>query len=162
MRASATILALSAAVLCSQGTELRGETASGYTFETPAQLNLEVGGSVELRLGISPAKGYRVDKNAPVRIELRQAKETGVSIKKSQLRRRDAVDAQSGAPHFLLPIVGGKAGRESLAVAYRFWLCRAKICRPIRGEASITLIVDEPSVPDGGPLEAPPMAKPDR
>ena len=141
-----------------QPAELRGEKRASYSFEAPAELSFEVGTSADLFLTISPAKGFRVNKNAPVRIELHQVEESRVSTKKSLLRRRDAVDAESHVPRFRVPLVAKSVGSEILVLRYRFWLCRAKICRPVRGEASVGLSLSEAHMPDGGPLDAAPTA----
>lgn len=158
MRVCLTIFALFIAVLCVRPAELRGEAKGSYSFEAPAELSFEVGTSADLSLAISPAKGFRVDKNAPVRIELRQADESRVSIKKSLLRRRDAVDAKSDGPRFRVPLMAKSVGTEVLVLRYRFWLCQAKICHPIRGEAIVGLSLSEAHMPDGGPLDAAPAA----
>lgn len=134
------------------------DESSSYQMVLPALLELAVGVAQDVEIAIVPAEGYRVDQHGPVRIDLLPSDAGLMSIKKRGLRRRDAADKESVAPRFDVPVVGKSPGQGSLAIRYRFWLCRAKICLPIRGAASVPVKVSAPAAPDQGPKGAAPAA----
>jgi hypothetical protein len=131
---------------------------SSYQMVLPTEVELAVGSAQDIEIAIVPAEGYRVDQHGPVRIDLLPSDAGLLSIKKRSLRRRDAADKESAAPRFYVSIVGKSPGQGSLSLRYRFWLCRAKICLPIRGEASVPVEVLAPVAPDAGPIGAAPAA----
>jgi hypothetical protein len=121
-----------------------------YQFVLPQTLNLQVGGAQDLELAMVPVDGFRVDLHGPLRIDVEVKEPSHVAIKKRHLTRKDALDSQSEAPRFRVPVRAKSAGQESLSIRYRFWLCRSKICHPIAGEAELSVDVAEAPAPDAG------------
>ncbi len=128
-----------------------------HEFQVPAELVINEGESEELALAIVPSEGFRVDANGPLRIDLRLASETKLAIKKRRLRHRDATSKGGATSRFSVAVRGRRPGHETLEIAYRFWLCRAKICWPVRGVASLNVEVLAPPVAEVGADDAGPQ-----
>lgn len=126
-----------------------------YRVVFPVALELQVDSAADLDLAVIPVDGFRVDLHGPVRIAFEQGEPGHVAIKKRQLSRRDALDPQSEAPRFRVPVRGIRAGHERVSIRYRFWLCRSKICRPVRGKVVITARVKEAPPADEGEAQPP-------
>jgi hypothetical protein len=122
-----------------------------YQVVFPVALDVQVGSTEVLELAVIPVDGFRVDLHGPVRITFQSGEEPRVAIKKPRLSRKDALDSQSEAPRFRVPLRGIRAGQERVSIRYRFWLCRSKICRPVRGKAVLTALVKEAPPPPVAP-----------
>ena len=136
--------------------EVEGKVA--YRAVIPEAAIAEVGNVEEISIALVPADGFHIDPNGPMRIDLSLAQDSAVRIKKRNLRRRDAVDAGSEAPRFVVPMIGDRTGQETLTVSFRFWLCRTRICRPVTGSAAMKVDVRAAQAPDGGSSDAGPAA----
>lgn len=133
--------------------KLRAEEPATHRVVIPETIDVEVGTKVPVSVAFVPAEGFHIDRKGPLRIDLSAGQESGLKFKKSRLRWSDAVDRSSREPRFLIPIEGQRAGQETVKLDYRLWLCRAKICQPVRGSRSMQVQVKapEPAPGDAGP-----------
>ena len=139
-----------------------GESRAGksnYQFKVPSSLVIGKGSVQELAIAIVPNAGFRVAGDGPLRIDFHLPSTGELAIKKKRLSRRDAGNKTGEAPRFQVPVRGQSAGLVTLVIHYRFWLCRAKICWPIRGKTSVEVEVQAPPPSagkggDAGPPDA--------
>lgn len=155
------LILLSALTTCLVGGVADAETKPGYQAAIPKTVEVQVGQEANLPIALVPADEYHIDKNGPLRIELALAAQSAVRIKKRKLRRSDAMDASSGVPRFVVPVLGHRAGQETLTVRFRFWLCRAKICRPVKGSTLVKVNVSPEQATEGGAGDTGPGATSD-
>jgi hypothetical protein len=104
----------------------------------PGSVEVSLGARVPVSVALVPGEEFRIDRNGPLRIDLKVAEGSGLKLKKRRLRWSDAVDK---SPRFVIPIEGSRVGQESLSIEYRAWVCRAKICRALRGSGAIQVEV---------------------
>lgn len=154
---AAALLLLASSAAESQAGD-KAKPKPSYRVVFPAAMELQVGSTEVLELAVIPVDGFRVDLHGPVRITFQSGESPHVTIKKPRLSRKDALDPQSEAPRFRVPVRGIGAGQERVSIRYRFWLCRSKICRPVRGKAVLTALVKEAPPPDEGEAQPPPVA----
>ena len=69
----------------------------------------------------------------------------GVALAKKRYARKDAADPAADAPRFDLKLHATAAGDHALEVDVRFWLCGAKVCRPVRAHRTITVHATAPA-----------------
>jgi hypothetical protein len=131
------------------------KTRPSHRVVIPETVEVALEATVPVSLALVPGEGFHIDRNGPLRIDLSTGQGGGLKIKKGRLRWSDAVDSSSLEPRFLVPIQGSRVGQESMTIEYRFWLCRAKICQPIRGSREMKVQVRAPAL-DGGPGDAAP------
>ena len=79
----------------------------------------------------------------PLRLSLVPPPDSGLTFKRSELRRRHASDPSSGAPRFSLEVEGARAGAYAVQASARFWLCKASLCRSEVLEASVAVVVSD-------------------
>ena len=128
----------------------------GWDVRVAERVDVAVGGSAPLTIAIAVDRGLAVSKDAAVIVDLEP--DAGVALKKRRLGRRDAVDPEADAPRFAVPVRGESAGEHGLRLRIRFWLCSARICRPIdvRRAATVAVAPETPSSDAG--LDAAPDA----
>ncbi len=134
--------------------EKSAEGRAHYQVQVPSSLVVALEAEQNLPITILPSEGFRVSRHAPLRIDIRLPSDSKLSVKKTRLSRRELKDKASLAPHFQVALRGKSLGSESLVIAYRFWLCRSKICRPIQGETSVQVTIEAAEKSEPGPSDA--------
>jgi hypothetical protein len=99
----------------------------------------EVGAAIAISLTIVPAGGRTVSHDGPLRVDL--TADDGVALTRRRYARRDAADPAADAPRFDLKLKALAAGDHPLAIDARFWLCGARVCRPVRAHRAIVVHV---------------------
>jgi len=111
----------------------------GWEVRVPDRIEIAPGASGTLPIAIAVDRGLAISKDAALIIDL--APDPGVAIKKRRLGRTDAADPEADAPRFAVPLRADAAGEYSVKLHVRFWLCGAKVCRPIDVRRSTTVAV---------------------
>jgi len=111
----------------------------GWEVKVPDRVEVAPGGTATLPIAIAVDRGLAISKDAALIIDL--APDPGVAIKKRRLGRTDAADPEADAPRFAVPVRADAAGEYSVKLHVRFWLCGAKVCRPIDVRRSTTVAV---------------------
>jgi hypothetical protein len=111
----------------------------GWEVRIPDRIELAAGATGTLPIAIAVDRGLAISKDAALIIDL--APDAGVSIKKHRLGRGDAADPEADAPRFVVPVKADTAGDHAVKLHIRFWLCGAKVCRPIDVRRSVTVAV---------------------
>jgi len=103
------------------------DAKGGYRLETagPAQ-TLQVGETGKLAIAIHPEAPWHVDPRAPLSIRVEVP--AGLSVGKSPLSRKDALDPKAEVPRFEIPVTAGAAGAQEARAHLKFFLCRETIC----------------------------------
>jgi hypothetical protein len=128
----------------------------GWDVRVAERVDVAVGGSAPLTIAIAVDRGLAVSKEAAVIVDLEP--DAGIAVKKRRLGRGDAVDPEADAPRFAVPVRGESAGEHGLRLRIRFWLCSARICRPIDvRRTAIVAVAPETPGSDAG-LDAAPGA----
>jgi hypothetical protein len=89
----------------------------------PASLKIGAGGT--LRLAVEPTGAVHVDPKAPLKVTLTAT--PGLTLRKAQLGRQDAVQAGSGVS-FEVPFTAAAAGPQELKAKLDFFLCTDQWC----------------------------------
>lgn len=105
------------------------QPAAGWELRVPERVELAAGGTSALSVELALDRGEHVSKDAGLVLDL--APDGGVSVKRRRLGRADAVDPDADAPRFVVPVHAEASGDFTLKLHLRFWLCGAKVCRPI-------------------------------
>ena len=134
------------AVLATRATA-QGEP--GWELRIPDRVEVTSGASGTLPIAISVDRGLTISKDAALILDL--APEGGVAIKRRRLGRGDAVDPDADEPRFAVPLHADAAGDFSVKVHLRFWLCGAKVCRPIDARRMVAVSVTAAPATDAGP-----------
>jgi hypothetical protein len=121
----------------------------GWDVRVAERLDVAVGASAPLTIAIAVDRGLTVSKDAAVIVDLDP--ETGIGVKKRRLGRGDAVDPEADAPRFAVPVRGETAGEHAVRLHIRFWLCSARVCRPIdlRRAATVAVAPETPGADAG-------------
>jgi hypothetical protein len=128
----------------------RPAAADEAAYELKAtDASIELGAQAAISLTIVPAAGRTVSHDGPVRVDL--APGDGLGVTRRRYVRRDAADPAADAPRFDLKVKGTAAGDHALEVDVRFWLCGAKVCRPVRAKRTIVVHVAAPAPPPAPP-----------
>ncbi len=150
------ILVSSAAPAVSQVAEPSEKQAAddpvGYEIRLDPGTVADVGEMRSVSLTIAPRPGYSVSREGPLLVVLGATPATGLGLLRKRYQRRDAADTHAEAPRFDLRFRGQRAGRYTLMVAMRFWVCGNHSCRPIRIRQSTAVEIRpraQPAPPDG-------------
>jgi hypothetical protein len=108
-----------------------------------AALTLAEGARGAVSLTIAPAAGKSIDAAAPLSLHL--SVPDGLTVGKKRLALADAADPRAEAPRFELAVTAARAGRYTLRVEARFWLCGKKVCRPVRDAIDVPVTVEPAS-----------------
>jgi hypothetical protein len=111
----------------------------GWEVRIPDRIELGVGAGGTLPIAIAVDRGLAISKDTALIIDL--APDAGLAIKKHRLGRGDAADPEADAPRFAVPVKADTAGDHAVKLHIRFWLCGAKVCRPIDVRRSVTVAV---------------------
>ena len=127
----------------------RAQADAGFELRA-ADATVEVGAPAAISLTIAPAAGRTVSHDGPVRVEL--AADDGLALARRRYVRKDAVDPAADAPRFELKLKAVAAGDHAIELDVRFWLCGAKVCRPVRAKRSVVVhVAAPPPPPDAAP-----------
>lgn len=113
----------------------------GYQLLLPERVAVAERAETTVSLTIAPDPGRTVSRKGPLRVSLAAEPEDGLELPRRRYRRADAADALAESPRFDLAVRGRRAGRHTLKVAVRFWLCGRSTCRPVAAEKSVPVEV---------------------
>jgi hypothetical protein len=120
----------------------------GYELHVPDRIELHAGESGTLPISID--RGRAISKDAGLLLDL--APEGAVTLKRRRLGRADAVDPDADAPRFAIAVHADTAGDYAIKLHLRFWLCGAKVCRPVDARRTVAVAV----AADAAPRQSPP------
>ncbi len=118
----------------------RAET-SGYELRVPERVELHPGDAGTLAVAISVDRGRTISKDAGLILDL--APEGSVTVKRRRLARTDAVDPDADEPRFAIAVRADAAGDYAIKLHLRFWLCGARVCRPVDARRTVAVAVTQ-------------------
>lgn len=89
-------------------------------------------------LQIKAAPGYKVSKDAPLKIKLASE---GVALSKARLKAKDATKKEFTSPTFKVPFEGKAPGDTSIAMDATFFVCDVQICERKTAKVSVPVSV---------------------
>jgi len=102
------------------------EAAASYRLDTTGStLALAPGGEGKLVLAIVPQPGIHVHPQAPLKITLESA---GLTLSKTALGHKDAVDPKAEGPRFEVPFTAREAGAQAVKAKVDFFVCSDRWC----------------------------------
>ena len=113
----------------------------GFTLVLPDAATVAERADAKVSLTIAPDPGRTVSRKGPLRVRLAAQPADGLELPRRRYRRADAADALAESPRFDLAVRGRRAGRHTLKVAVRFWLCGRSTCWPVAAERSVPVEV---------------------
>jgi hypothetical protein len=122
------------------------QRAPGWSLEIPDRVDLVAGTVGTLPITLSIDRGRSISKDAGIILDL--APDNAISIKRKRLGRADAVDPGADSPRFSIALHSDNAGDFTIRVRIRFWLCGAKVCRPVEARRNVTVPVAAPPPPE--------------
>ncbi len=126
MRLLALLFAVSLAPLA-RADEAAAEAARSYRIETEGTTHsVKAGAGGVLVLTIVPLNGTHVHPQAPLKIALQAT--PGLSLSRSQLGHKDAVQPKADGPRFEVPFTAARAGKEEARAKVDFFICSDKWC----------------------------------
>jgi hypothetical protein len=129
MRTLALVLALvgSAFAPAARAADVGAEAARSYRIETEGSTReLKPGASGVLVLAIVPLEKTHVHPQAPLKIALDATE--GLSLGKTQLGHKDAVDPSAEGPRFKVPFTASRAGKQEARAKVDFFICSDQWC----------------------------------
>jgi hypothetical protein len=127
MRSLALILALLAAPLARGADAAADAAARSYRIETEGtSRELATGATGTLVLAIVPLDKTHVHPEAPLKITLQASK--GLTLSKTQLGHKDAVDPKAEGPRFEVPFTATAAGNQEARAKVDFFICSDLWC----------------------------------
>src|SRR5690606_11239948 len=88
----------------------KGRARQSYRVLVPDRVELVAGNPHEVSMSLVPEEGFASDRNGPLRIEMLVPESSGLALKKSALRRRDAIDPKSSSPRFQVELQAAAPG----------------------------------------------------
>ena len=113
----------------------------GFTIVLPEAVSVAEKAEAKVSLTITPDAGRTVSRKGPLRVLLAAEPPDGLELPRRRYRRADAADALAESPRFDLAVRGRRAGRHTLKVAVRFWLCGRSTCWPVAAERTVPIEV---------------------
>ena len=113
----------------------------GFTLVLPEAVSVAEKAEAKVSLTIAPDAGRTVSRKGPLRVLLAAEPADGLELPRRRYRRADAADALAESPRFDLAVRGRRAGRHTLKVAVRFWLCGRSTCWPVAAERTVSVEV---------------------
>lgn len=123
------------------GAPAAAQPGPGYQIALPERLEIEAGQGEAVSLTIAPASGHVISRTGPLRVSLAATPAEGLDLPRHRYKRAQAADRLADAPRFDLAVRGVRPGRYQLALDILFWLCRGRVCRPIRAERAVEVQV---------------------
>ena len=112
---------------------------SGYELRIPERIELHAGDSGTLSVAIAVDRGRTISKDAGLVLDL--APDGALAVKRRRLGRADAVDPDADEPRFQIAVRADAAGDYAIKLHLRFWLCGAKVCRPVDARRTVAVAV---------------------
>lgn len=108
----------------------------GYEVVLAVRAAAAPGEHPTVSLSILPHAGYQLLADAPLLVRLRG---DGVTPERALYRREDAVDPRAEAPRFELRFRRDRREAARLDADLTFYICKAKLCRPVEKTVSTNL-----------------------
>lgn len=113
---------------------------SSYTVDASGTTtSVKAGKDGVFKLSIKPAKGYKVSREAPMKIKL---KSDGVKLAKAKLGQKDAKDAEHKSVKFKVDFAAATAGKQSIECDATFFVCSDKICEKKKEKLTVAVNVE--------------------
>lgn len=114
------------------------EAANSYRIETQGTTaELKAGGKGTLVLAIVPVAKVHVHPQAPLKITLEAQ---GLTLEKTSLGHKDAVDPKAEAPRFEVPFAAAAAGKREAKAKLDFFICSDQWC--VKQTRDVTVAVN--------------------
>jgi hypothetical protein len=98
-----------------------------YTLKTEGTTTqVKTGEQGKFALQIIPAKGFKVSREAPMKIKL---KSKGLKLEKSRLGQKDTDDKKAKSPKFNVGFGAPSSGKQSVDAHAVFFICNETICQ---------------------------------
>jgi len=114
---------------------------TGYQIAVPETIELVAGRTEAVSLTIAPEPGYTISRTGPLRIALSAEPAGALELPRRRYHRAHAADRLASAPRFDLAVRAVQPGRHRLAIDVLFWLCRGRVCRPVRAARAVAIDV---------------------
>lgn len=114
----------------------------GYELRVVDEVALELGATGSISVAIVPAAGRTVSGDGPVRVAV--SAPDGVGLPRRRYARKDAADPAADAPRFDVRLRAREPGDHAVELDVRFWLCGARVCRPITATRTVLARVAAP------------------
>ncbi|WP_242346204.1 hypothetical protein [Anaeromyxobacter terrae] len=119
-------VALVAAAPLARAADPAAEAAQSYRIDTQGTTSdLKAGGKGTLVLAIVPLSKVHVHPQAPLKITLEAQ---GLTLERTSLGHKDAVDPKSEAPRFEVPFLAAAAGKQVAKAKLDFFICSDQWC----------------------------------
>lgn len=121
----AAVAALAAAPLA-RAADPAAEAAQSYRLETTGSTtDVKAGGNGKIVLAIVPVGKVHVHPQAPLKIALESK---GLTLEKTALGHKDAVDPNAEGPRFEVPFVAAQPGKQDAKAKLDFFICSDQWC----------------------------------
>lgn len=111
-----------------------------YSIETRGTTSqVKTGADGQLQLVIKPATGYKISREAPLKIKLAS---DGCDLAKSALGQKDAHDDKSTSPKFAVSFKGKTAGAQTIDAKATFFVCNENLCERKTESVKVAVQVD--------------------
>jgi hypothetical protein len=131
-------LALLVAASMVRAADFAAEAAKSYRIDTQGStVEVKAGGKGTLVLAIVPVEKVHVHPQAPLKITLEAP---GLTLEKTSLGHKDAVDPKSEGPRFEIPFVAAAAGRQDAKAKVDFFICSDQWC--VKQTRDVTVAVN--------------------
>jgi hypothetical protein len=138
LAALSTVAALALAPAARAAPDPGAEAATSYRIETTGTTtSVKAGAKGTLVIAIVPAEKIHVHPQAPLRITLESP---GLTLEKTTLGHKDAVDPKADGPRFEVPFVAARAGRQEARAKVDFFVCSDRWC--VKQTRDLTVAVD--------------------
>ena len=98
-----------------------------YSLKTKGTTTqVKKGAQGKFALQIIPAKGFKVSREAPMKIKL---KSDGLTLEKSKLGQKDVINKKGDFSQFNVPFGTPASGSQSVAANAVFFICNENICQ---------------------------------
>ena len=114
------------------------EAAKSYRIETQGTTaEVKAGGKGTLVVAIVPVAEVHVHPQAPLKITLEAR---GLTLEKTSLGHKDAVDPKAEAPRFEIPFAAAAAGKQEAKAKLDFFICSDQWC--VKQTRDVTVAVN--------------------
>ncbi len=116
------------------------EAAKPYSIDLGGTTQqVKVGADGKLALHIIPAKGYKVSREAPLKIALAAE---GLELSKAKLGHKDADGEKNTDPKFAVAFTAPKQGEQSIDAKATFFICNENLCERKTEKLKVSVLVD--------------------
>jgi len=120
-------------------THAGAQRTAGWELHVPERVELVAGSGGTLPIDIAVERGLSISKDAGIVLDL--APDSAIAIKRRRLGRSDAVDPGADAPRFAVALRSDTPGDFTIRVRLRFYVCGAKVCRPVDTRRNVAVAV---------------------